>query len=591
MVQHGDIKSLSIYANGLTEKAKQVLHGFIRELSLVLSGANPGALIDNITLAHADGDMVTLDDEAIIYTGLELEHADAASSDSTDSSNSGSDSGPSVQDVYDSMTPEQKDVVHYMVGAALETAGVDLQQDIQQDAFSSDDEESTLSDNGAESELVHDDGNNEEEGRRMSRNVFEEQSGGKEEEHTLSHDAIKGIVEDAKRGGSLKEAVENYAFKHGIENIEVLFPDARSVTDTPEFDQRRVEWVSGVINGTKHSPFSRIKSLVADITFDEARARGYIKGNFKKEEWFSVSKRTTTPSTVYKKQKLDRDDIVDITDFDVVMWLKMEMRLMLDEEIARAILISDSRAVDDDDKIKDPAGSTDGAGIRSILNDHDLYAPTITLDDSADPPTIVDGIVSAMGFYKGSGSPTFYTTLQALTQLLVHRDGDGHRLWRTTAELAAEMGVSNIVTVEVMEGETDLLGIIVNLRDYTIGADKGGEVNFFDDFDIDYNQYKYLYETRISGALTKIRSALVIKSSASGATLVAPVEPAFDGTVVTVPTTTGVTYKNKDTGVTLLTASPVTLAEGASFTVEATPTSGHYFTDNVHDQWTFKNTE
>jgi hypothetical protein len=591
LVQHGDIKSLSIYANGLTEKAKQVLHGFIRELSLVLSGANPGALIDNITLAHADGDMVTLDDEAIIYTGLELEHADAASSDSTDSSNSGSDSGPSVQDVYDSMTPEQKDVVHYMVGAALETAGVDLQQDIQQDAFSSDDEESTLSDNGAESELVHDDGNNEEEGRRMSRNVFEEQSGGKEEEHTLSHDAIKGIVEDAKRGGSLKEAVENYAFKHGIENIEVLFPDARSVTDTPEFDQRRVEWVSGVINGTKHSPFSRIKSLVADITFDEARARGYIKGNFKKEEWFSVSKRTTTPSTVYKKQKLDRDDIVDITDFDVVMWLKMEMRLMLDEEIARAILISDSRAVDDDDKIKDPAGSTDGAGIRSILNDHDLYAPTITLDDSADPPTIVDGIVSAMGFYKGSGSPTFYTTLQALTQLLVHRDGDGHRLWRTTAELAAEMGVSNIVTVEVMEGETDLLGIIVNLRDYTIGADKGGEVNFFDDFDIDYNQYKYLYETRISGALTKIRSALVIKSSASGATLVAPVEPAFDGTVVTVPTTTGVTYKNKDTGVTLLTASPVTLAEGASFTVEATPTSGHYFTDNVHDQWTFKNTE
>ena len=288
LVQHGDIKSLSIYANQLTEKAKQVLHGFIRELSLVLSGANPGALIDNITLAHADGDLVTLEDEAIIYTGLELDHADGESSDSTDSDEEESEEGPTVQEVYESMTPEQKDVVHYMVGAALEIEEDVVDEGAEEMAQSSEDEST--------SELVHED-NNEEEGRRMTRNVFEQESGGKkEEEHTLTHDAIKGIVEDAQRSGSLKEAVEAYALKHGIDNIEVLFPDAKSVTETPEFDQRRVEWVSSVINGTKHSPFSRIKSIVADITFDEARARGYVKGNLKKEEWFAVSKRSTTPA-------------------------------------------------------------------------------------------------------------------------------------------------------------------------------------------------------------------------------------------------------------------------------------------------------
>ena len=229
-------------------------------------------------------------------------------------------------------------------------------------------------------------------------------------------------MSDAQRLGSLKEAVESYAIKHGIENIEVLFPDARSVTDSPEFDSRRVEWVRDVLNGARHSPFSRIKSLSADLTFDEARARGYITGNMKKEEWFGVSKRVTTPSTVYKKQKLDRDDILDITDFDVVTWLKSEMRLMLDEEIAGAILIGDGRDVDDDDKIKDPAGAAEGAGIRSILYDHDLYAATVTVDDSAEATEVVDAIISATGYYKGSGSPVFYTTLSQLTQLLLTRD-------------------------------------------------------------------------------------------------------------------------------------------------------------------------
>jgi Phage capsid family/Caudovirus prohead serine protease len=498
LVEHKDIKSLSIYANQLTEKSKQVLHGFIREVSLVLSGANPGALIDNITLAHGDGDMVTLEDEAIIYTGLELSHADEKSEEEVEHA----EGDTTVQDVYDSMSDEQKEVVHYMIATALESSAKTLKQSDDSDEKK---DEST-------SDLVHTDDNSGEEGRRMSRNVFEQQSGGKKEEkHVLTHDAISGIVADAQKSGSLKTAVESYALEHGIENIEILFPDARALTDTPEYDSRRMEWVSSVINGTRHSPFSRIKSVLADITHEEARALGYIKGNLKKEEFFSVSKRTTTPTTVYKKQQLDRDDILDITDFDVVTWLKAEMRLLLDEELARAVLIGDGRSNASEDKIKDPAGVADGTGIRSILHDHELYVAHVEVDDADDPAAIVDAMVSSLGVYKGSGSPTFYTTLPALTKMLIHRDGDGHRLWRTPSELASEMGVANIVTVEVMETEADLFGIVVNLKDYTIGADKGGDVNFFDDFDIDYNQYKYLLETRVSGALTKIRSAVVVE--------------------------------------------------------------------------------
>jgi hypothetical protein len=502
LVQHKDIKSLSIYANGLTEKAKKVLHGFIREVSLVLSGANPGALIDNITLAHGDGDMVTLEDEAIIYTGLELNHEDGKPAEEKEDVEHSAEN-PTIQEVYDSMTQEQQEVVHYMVGTALAGAVAEAKQS------SNDDKES-------ESSLAHDD--NEEEGRRMSRNVFESQGGeGKKEEgHVLTHDAIKGIVADAQKIGSLKAAVEAYALQHGIDQIETLFPDARALSSTPEFDARRMEWVSGVINGTRHSPFSRIKSIVADITVDTARALGYVKGNLKKEEFFGLVSRATTPSTVYKKQKLDRDDIIDITDFDVVAWLKAEMRVMLDEELARAVLIGDGRAFDDDDHIKDPGltGATDNAGIRSILHDDDLYAIHTTLAATVDtPPEMVDAFIGAMAAYKGSGSPTLYTTLPRLNSLLVYRDNDGHRLWRTAAELASEMGVSNIVTVEVLETEPKLVGIVVNLKDYTIGADKGGDVAFFDDFDIDYNQYKYLLETRVSGALTKIRSALVIETA------------------------------------------------------------------------------
>lgn len=505
LVQHEDIKSLSIFANKLVEKAKQVSHGVIREVSLVLAGANPGALIDNVELQHNDGNFVTIEDEAVIYTGATLKHGEEAAAPSTEENPSTDEpptvtDDPSVQDVYDAMTDEQKEVVHYMVGAALE---------------------SNATDDGGGNPITHSGGNpDEKETRTMTRNVFEQQNpggGSGEGKHELSHDAIRGIAADAVKRGSLKEAVEAYALQHGIEDIDILFPDARTITATPEFDKRRTEWVSSVLNGTRHSPFSRIKSIVADITVDEARARGYIKGNLKKEEFFGLVKRITTPTTVYKKQQLDRDDIIDITDFDVVTWLKGEMRIMLDEELARAILIGDGRAIDDDDKIRDPAGVTEGAGIRSIANDHELYAYPVELEDgvarlSSAPTAIIDEILLAMGNYKGSGQPTFYTTLPVITKLLLARDEMGRRYFRTASDLASELGVDSVVAVEVMESEANLLGIIVNLRDYTVGADRGGDVSMFDDFDIDYNQYKYLIETRVSGALTKIRSALVVKS-------------------------------------------------------------------------------
>lgn len=572
-VQHEDIKFLSIFANKLVEKSQNVLHGIIREVSLVLAGANPGALIDNVELAHADGSLVTLEDEAIIYTGLTLEHDDKSTTNTNEENASSS-----IQEVYDAMTPEQQDVVHYFVGGALETAN----------SGSSASNEASHSD--SESGLPNN--NEEEEGKKMTRNVFEQTGGAAKtgNEHTLTHDALKGIVADAQRIGSLKDAFENYALKHGIENIDILFPDAKAVTSTPEFDSRRMEWVKSVLNGTKHSPFSRIKSLVADITHEEARAKGYIKGTLKKEEFFGLSKRVTTPSTIYKKQKLDRDDIIDITDIDVVAWLKGEMRLMLDEELARAVLIGDGRDVDDEDKIRDPAGTTEGAGIRSILNDHDLYAATTTVDFTATPTQIVDQILGEMRLYKGSGQPTMYTTLPVLTKLLLARDTQGRRFYRTASDLAAELGVKEIVSVEVMESDPTLIAIIVNLSDYTIGSDKGGDVAMFDDFDIDYNQYKYLIETRVSGALTKIRSALVVKRAGSGDTLVVPEAPDFDPDtgVITPATTTGITYKRADTNATVTTGSPITLDPGESLKIYAVADAGHYLDNNVEDEWTFE---
>jgi hypothetical protein len=359
-----------------------------------------------------------------------------------------------------------------------------------------------------------------------------------------------------------------------------------------------MEWVKSVLNGTRHSPFTRIKNIVTTgLTHEQARARGYIKGTLKKEEFFGLTSRVTTPATVYKKQKLDRDDIIDITDFDVVVWLKAEMRVMLEEELARAILVGDGRAVDDEDKIKDPAGANEGAGIRAIANDHELYAATVyapaDFSDDAGKIAFVEQIMQDMRFYKGTGSPTFYTTLGVVNSLVLAKDGMGRRLWRTKSDLATEMGVANIVEVEVMEDESysDLVGVIVNLSDYTVGTDRGGDVSMFDDFDIDYNQYKYLIETRLSGALTKIRSALVVRRAAAGATLRVPVQPTFDETSgdITIPTATGMTFTRTDTGATVAQGSTVNVPDGESLEIQASPTSGNYFETNQQDSWTFVN--
>jgi hypothetical protein len=567
LVKHGDITALSIYANKLVEKGKDVFHGVIREVSLVLSGANPGAFIDNISLEHSDGSIETLENEAIIYTGIPLEKEEKEEVEAEVEHADGDDK--SFQDVYDSLSDEQKDVVHFMIGAALEQATAEH-------SASTDDE----------GDLNHQEGNDD-----MTRNVFEQNDGPTVEKHELSHADVKGIVAGMIKGGSLKSAVEDYALAHGIENLEILFPDARSVTDTPEWDKRRTEWVAGVLNGTHHTPFSRIKSFSADITMDEARAKGYIKGNMKKEEFFGVAGRTTTPTTVYKKQSLDRDDIIDITSFGIVSWMKGEMRLILEEELARAVLIGDGREVDDEDKIKDPMGAPEGAGIRSIANDHELYVTTVNVnigDANSSPSELVDAILSSRTFFKGSGTPTFYTTEETLTYMLLARDTLGRRLYKTTEELANELRVSSIVPVEVMETEPDLVGIIVNLTDYNIGADKGGEVNMFDDFDIDYNKNKYLIETRISGALIKLKSALVYKKTAGTNVLATPQEPAFDeasGTL-TIPTVTGVVYKH---GATTLTSAgnPHDVPAGTSWTVDAVAAAGYYFASSEDDSWTF----
>ena len=600
LVMHKDINRLSIYANQLKERivrdAKQVLHGMIREVSLVISGANPGAVIDNIRLQHSDDpfDFTELEDEAIISTGdlLHIWHADEdadADEDEDDEGEEGEEDdeededgdkaehadGMTIKDVYDSFSPEQKKVVHFMIGAALEADSSAAQSGI---------------DN--EGDLAH------QKGTETTMNVFEKAAGGAtttddRQRIYIDRDGVRGIIKHMMdRKTTLKSALEEYAFAHGIEDLDLLFPDAKSVTATPDLDKRRTEWVKGVLDGTKHNPFSRIKSFSADITQDEARAKGYIKGEFKKEEWFRLTKRTTGPTTVYKKQKLDRDDIIDITELDIVAFMKAEMRLMLEEEVAGAILISDGRAVDDEDKIKDPIGAQDGTGIRSILHDNELYVATVNVnidDANSNYQEAVDQIILNSHLLKGSGTPTFYTTRYHLSRMLLTKDALGRKLWANKAELAAELMVDTIVEVEVMQRETDLLGIIVNLQDYSVGTDRGGETTFFDDFDIDYNQLKYLYETRLSGALTKIRSAMVVKMVASTDVLVVPNVPTFVSStgVVTIVATTGVVYKNDETDATLSTGAQAAIAAGASITVRAEPASGYYLANNVEEEWTF----
>ena len=509
LVRHGDVKALSIYANKLVRRGVDVLHGAIREVSLVLSGANPGAYIDNVVIAHGDS-YETSEDEAIIYTGLSFE-IQAETIEHADDSEEPDMAEMTVGDIFETLTEEQKNVVYYMIGEALSEAGAD--DEAEHSAFYENDDY-----------ISHNDG---EETITMTRNVFESLAHGTpmDEGLTLSHSDIKSIFAEGERKNSLKEAVIAHATTYGIENIDMLFPDAKTIGNRPEFIKRRTEWVASVLTDTHHSPFSRIKTILADITEDDARAKGYIKASMKKEEWFTLAKRVTTPQTVYKKQKLDRNDILDITDFDVVIWVKEEMRLMLDEEIAAAALVGDGRSAGDPDKIKSPSPTADGEGIRAIALDASYYAYKVEWDAAdADDVPFVDRVMTSLVDYTGSGSPKLYTSPQILAGLLVERDTLGRRMYSSRAELATAMGVSAIVDIpasilaranfETTAGAVttthSLKGIVANLRDYTFGSDAGGKTTLFDDFDIDFNQQKYLLEARLSGTLTKPFSAATL---------------------------------------------------------------------------------
>jgi hypothetical protein len=566
LVQHKDINMMSIWANNLIERSGKVLHGAIREVSLVLSGANPGALIENVTIRHSDGDEAIIDDEAIIFTGIELEHSSPAMAADSAAAHTAASAPPAadltIQEIYDSMTEEQQTVLHYMIGEALDSL---QQSDIT--------ETNDIAEHG------------DTEGNEEMTNVFEQKAPEVVAKPVLSHADIQGIVADATKIGSLKDAVENYALSHGINNIDLLFPDAMSITDTPDWFSRRTEWVNNLLGMTRKSPFSRIKTMSADLTADEARAKGYIKGNIKKEEFFGVAKRVTTPTTIYKKQKLDRDDMIDITDFDVVAWLKGEMRLMLDEELARAILIGDGRDVADVDKINE-------GNIRPIASDHELYTTTINVnvnDSNSSAIEIIDAITLNRSKYRGTGLPYLYTTESWIAKFLLLKDTTGRRIYKSLDEIASDLRVAGIVSVEVLESTPSIIGIMVNPVDYVLGANNGGSISMFDDFDIDYNQYKYLIETRVCGALVKLKSAMVIKSMASSATLVTPTTPGFVAStgIVTIPTVTGVVYKNA-AGTTLTAGTQTAIAAGASITIYAYPSSAsYYFATSEDDTWTF----
>lgn len=621
---HGDINQLSIWANQLVERAGNVFHGVIREVSLVLSGANPGALIENVTISHGDGTEYALDDEVVIYTGLEIQHA-AIGGDNPETSSSEEET---IEDIYNSLTPKQKDVVTFMLGQVLVAEEEDLKQsatdadpenplpadrepvvgakdpDVEEaeasadaepdpeanaegdnDAKSTDDADADSTNDAAGDEGVqHSDTNSNPEGNKEMTNVFE--NTGDAAQKFLSHSQLQEIISSAKSTGSLVGAIEAYGIQHGITNIELMFPDAQAISDQPDWVKRRTEWVDSFISGTRKSPFSKIKTLTADITEDDARAKGYITGTLKREEYFKVAKRTTEPTTIYKKQKLDRDDLIDITEYNVVAWLKAEMRLMLDEEIARAALLGDGRDPASEDKINE-------GNIRPIATDNELYTVVVNVniaDANSTADEVIDAVIGSRHTYKGTGQPNFYTTESQIAKFLMIKDTTGRRIYSSLQEVAQLLRVASVIPVEVMEEYPDIIGIIVNPVDYTFGANKGGEVNMFDDFDIDYNQLKYLIETRICGALTKPKSALVIKGVVSTAVLTVPQTPGFNELtgVLTIPTQTGVVYKRD--GVTVTTGAPgAAVAPGGEILVTAEPSgAGYYFPNSEDDQWLFE---
>lgn len=482
VVEHGDICALSIFANQLDQSGPNVLHGVIREVSLVHAGANPGAFIESV-IKHG----VECEDEGILYTGEPITLAHSANDDDKPEEKADGkkdEDKRTVADVFNTLNEEQKTVVYAIIGQVMDKAGADTNND------------------------------SEEEETKMQHNLFDAETQ-QENPNTLSHDAIKTIIGDAKRCGSMKASVLEHSAEYGIDQIDYLFPEAKSLNNPPEFIKRDTGWVGKVMGKVHHTPFSRIKSVFANITEDEARAKGYLKGNLKKEEVFSLLKRTTSATTVYKKQKMDRDDKIEITDFDVVAWLKSEMRMMLDEELARAYLIGDGRLSSSDDKINE-------GNIRPIYKDDDLYTIKKKVsvakgaDEDAKARAFIKQVIRARKDYKGSGNPDLYTTEDMLTSMLLLTDTTGRDLYNDVTQLAKKLRVNEIITVPVMEGVKgvsggDLLGIVCNLIDYNVGADKGGAVNMFEDFDIDYNQEKFLIETRCSGALTKPYSAIALE--------------------------------------------------------------------------------
>ena len=504
MVRNGDIKAMSIYATHVKARGNDVVHGELVEVSLVLRGANPGAYIDQVSIQHGDnGDEI----EAVMYTDAQIDfvsHSDEEDEDfeaeetddvehaegepEADEAESDEDD-PTLGEIFEGMTDQQKTAVYAIVGQIVDADDEEAEEPV---------EDTAHSDTTTEDTMAH-------------QNVFE---GSKTEElPVLTHADVEQIFADAKSCGSLKEAVLSHADNYGIKQIDTLFPDAKNLWTTPEFIKRKTDWVSSVVGAAKHSPFSRIKTQFADITADEARAKGYIKGNKKKDEVFSLLKRTTSPTTIYKKQKLDRDDILDITDFDVVTWIRGEMRIMIEEELGRAVLLGDGREASSDDKIKEDC-------IRPVYKEDTLYAPRVILAKETTTEDMLDSIVRAMDDYEGSGNPTWFAAPQVITEILLLKDKMGHRLFSSLSDLADYVGVSKIVKVPLMKnlirtsnknGKVDALGIIVNMSDYTIGADKGGQLFAAEDFDISFNQYHYLLETRLSGALTKVKSAIILE--------------------------------------------------------------------------------
>ena len=521
-IKHGDIKALSIYANSLIEKGKNVVHGLIREVSLVIAGANAGAYIDNLAFQHGDGSVTEDETEAIISANLDLElfHTEEVK-EKVKEEIKHEEKEETVADVFETLNEKQKTVVYAMIAEALQSAGETEEEEEETE------EEIKQSDDKGDS--------------NMKKNVFDNST--REGDNTMKHAALtqtelREILDDARRSqsslknaflahgfDSLAEAYMSYqgsdedkAIQHSITDIGYLFPDYKATSATPQVVARKMEWVRKVFDAAKHVPFARIKTIVADVTPDEARALGYVKGNEKVEEVFALLKRTTDPQTIYKKQKIDRDDLIDITDFDVVMWLRNEMRMMLEEEVARAILIGDGRSISSDDKISETK-------IRPIATDDPLYTVPVNVPatgNNEEPTTaeLIDAIIRARKDYRGTGLPTFFTTSDTLSDMLLLKDSLGRRIHNTVADLVAALRVSDIVEVPVMDVvlnpdtteflNSKLAGILVNMSDYSIGADKGGSIQMMDDFDIDFNQYKYLIETRMSGALTVPHSALAV---------------------------------------------------------------------------------